>query len=267
MPTVVVCVFEIAKQQARQQRLETIAVAVGFAGLALSLLAIVPESGVLSDTTGSNGAPAIAAIRSMLGVSASESLTAYLASGLYRYGWVLGLGGYFAYRAGSLLAEDVEHDRMEMLLSAPVSRSAIVRERFFALLVAMVQINVIVCVVVYLGALTIGTPLEAMDLLVTHTLSIPYLLVCGAIGLLFSVGTTTSSRASWGSVAVVFGLFVLERYTNGWIGALSPSHYYDPAAILTEHVYPVTDGAILLGAALVISSVARLWFRSTDLRT
>lgn len=237
--------FEIAKQNARKRRINTAAVAIGFAGLALTVFAVVP--------------------RTMIEVPASESLTAFLASELYLYGWVLGLGGYFAYTGGSLLADDVEHDRMELLLSAPISRSAVVRERFLALLIEIVQVNIVVCGIVYLGILVVGSGLQPMNLLTTHALSIPYLLVCGAIGLLFSAATATRRRASWASVAVVFGLFVLEQ-SFVRASAIAPTHYYDPAPILTANTYAVTDSAVLLGAAVVISSVARLWFRSTDLR-
>ncbi|UPM43589.1 ABC transporter permease [Halocatena salina] len=237
--------FEIARHQIRRRRLETVALTTGFAGIALAALAIVFENG-------------------------SQTIGAFLASGLYQFGWMLGLGSYFAYRAGSLLAKDVEHDRVDVLLSAPISRSSIVRQRFLALLIVMLLINGVVCIIVYLGTIVIGTPVQPMNLLAVHAFSIPYLLVCASIGLLFSAGASTSTRASVASAAVVLALFVFTRQVDGtayeWLSVLCPAHYYDPTAILVTNAYAVTDGVLLLVVAFLFSSLGRLWFRSMDLR-
>lgn len=258
--------FEIAKHRVRQRRLETIAVTAGFAGLALALLAVVADTGVLGDPTGTAIQPVSATIGT--GEAGPQTIDAFLASGLYQFGWVLGLGIYFAYSAGSLLADDI--DRVDVLLSAPVSRSSVVRQRFLALLVTMLVVNAAVCVVVYLGTIAVGSPIGPMDLLAVHAFSIPYLLVCASIGLLFSVGASTSSRGSVASAAVVLGLFLFARRVDGtpyeWLSALTPAHYYDPTAILVTNAYAATDGLFLLAAAVVLSSVGRLWFRSTDIR-
>lgn len=262
-----VCVFEIAKHHVRQRRLETIAVTTGFAGFALVLLAVVSETGVLGDPTGTAVQPVSATIGAT-SETGPETIDAFLASELYQFGWVLGLGIYFAYSAGSLLADDI--DRVDVLLSAPISRSSVVRQRFLALLVTMLVVNAAVCVVVYLGTIAVGSPIGPMDLLAVHAFSIPYLLVCASIGLLFSVGASTSSRASVASAAVVLGLFLFARRVDGtsyeWLSALTPVHYYDPTAILVTNAYTATDGLFLLAAAVVLSSVGRLWFRSTDIR-
>ncbi|RRJ29175.1 ABC transporter permease [Halocatena pleomorpha] len=237
--------FEIARHQLRHRRLEIIALTAGFVGIALAAIGIV------------------------FGTS-SQTIGAFLASEVYQFGWVLGLGSYFAYSAGSLLAADIEHNRMDVLLSAPVSRSSIVRQRFLALLAVMLVVNGSVCIFVYLGTVAIGTPVRPTNLFLVHMLSIPYLLVCASIGLLFSVGASTGTRASGISVAVVLALFVLTRRVAGtpyeWLSVLTPAHYYDPTAILVTNAYPVTNGVLLLGVALLLSSLGRLWFRSMDLR-
>lgn len=237
--------FEIVKHQIRRRRLETIALTIGFAGIALTALAVMFETG-------------------------TQTIDAFLASGLYQFGWVLGLGSYFAYSAGSLLADDVTHDRVDVLLSAPISRSSIVRQRFLALLIVMLVVNSVVCVAVYLGTIAVGSPIGPTNLIAVHTFSIPYLLVCASIGLLFSVGASTSSHASVASAVVVLALFSFTQRVDGtpyeWLSALTPAHYYDPTAILVTNAYAVTDGVLLLVVALVLSSLGRLWFRSMDLR-
>lgn len=243
--TVVVWMFEIVKHWLRHRWLETIALTAGFAGVGLTVIAVVFET-------------------------SSQTIDAFLATGLYQFGWVLGLGSYFAYSAGSLLATDVEHDRVDVLLSAPISRSSIVRQRFLALLIVMLVVNVVVYVTVYLGTIAVGAPIRPTDLLAVHAFSIPYLLVCASIGLLFSVGISTSRRASVASGTVVLALFLLTRRVDGtpyeWLSVLTPAHYYDPTAILVTNAYTVTNGVLLLGVALVLSSLGRLWFRSMDLR-
>ncbi|WP_224333472.1 hypothetical protein [Haloprofundus halobius] len=67
----------------------------------------------------------------------------------------------------------------------------------------------------------------------------------------------------------MFGLFLLETVTANtdfeWVGALAPTRYYDPTAILVDGEYGLVGAVVLLAAAGVLVAVARAWFRWRDL--
>ena len=67
---------------------------------------------------------------------------------------------------------------------------------------------------------------------------------------------------------VLFGLFTLETVTYDtdleWIGALSPTRYYDPAAIIVDGEYDVAGALVLLATALTLLIASAEWFRRRD---
>ena len=236
-----------------------------FAGMMLAFFPSIQSSGAALEEYVQNLPPAL---RSMFGVEAITTIGGFLATEVYQFVWVLLLGIYFAYRASSLVAADVETHGIDLLLAAPVTRSKVVLERFAALLPTMVLVNVITAPVVYVGTVLLGDPITALDLAAVHLLSIPYFLACAAIGLVLSVLASTESRANRVAIGIVFGLFVFDSLAAStdydWTGAVSPTRYFDPTAILTQSQYDLAGGGVLLGVTLVLLVLARELFRRAD---
>ncbi|WP_435361213.1 ABC transporter permease subunit [Haloarchaeobius sp. DFWS5] len=209
------------------------------------------------------------ALREAFGAESLGTIEGFLAAELYAFGWVILLGLYMAYSAASLIADDVEHDRMDMTLALPVSRSTVLLEKFASMLVPMLVVNAVMPVVVYAGVLGIGESISVADLVMVHVLSIPYLLACAAIGLVMSVALDRASVAQKAAMGAVFGLFLVGSVTAGtdfsWVGALSPNRYYEPSAILVHGQYDLVGGALLLGATAVLVLASREWFRRKDI--
>ena len=196
------------------------------------------------------------------------TIEGFLAAELYAFGWVILLGLYFAYAAGSSIAGDVERGRMDMLLSLPMRRWGVALGKFASLLVPLVAVNVVVPVVVYAAVATIDESIAVADLAAGHVLSVPYLLVCAGIGLLASVWFDRESLAERAAAGVVFGLFLLESAVAGsdfeGLGRLSPSRYYDPSGILIDGEYALGDAALMSAVALVLVLVSLAWFSRKD---
>ncbi|MFC4405397.1 ABC transporter permease [Haloarchaeobius iranensis] len=209
------------------------------------------------------------ALRQAFGVESLSTIEGFLASELYAFGWVLLLGLYVAYSAASLVADDVEHDRMDMTLSLPVTRSRVLVEKFASMLVPILLVNLLMPVVVYAGVLAIGESIAVGDLVMVHLLSVPYLLASAAVGLLASVAVDRASIAQRAAVGVVFGLFLVDSVTSGtefsWLGAVSPTRYYDPTAILVRGQWDLQGAAVLLGTTLVLVLASRELFRRKDI--
>jgi ABC-2 type transport system permease protein len=202
----------------------------------------------------------------LLGFESLASLSGLLAGEYYTFGWLVGLAGYVAYTAAGSVAGDMETDRMDTLLAAPVSRGSVLLGNFLALLVPIVVANAVVPLVLAVSASAVGESLPLGELFAFHALSIPYLLCWGAVGLLLGVVIGRSRTAGRIAIALVFAswLFesVLEVTDYGRVGAVTPTWYLDPSAVLVGGEYDLLGAAVLVAAAaLFVGASARLFAR------
>ncbi|THE64156.1 ABC transporter permease [Salinadaptatus halalkaliphilus] len=201
-------------------------------------------------------------------IQTMATLEGFLAFELYIFGWTILLGLYLAYLGAGTIADDIERGRIDILLSMPVSRSQTVVEKFLALAVPIVVVNVVTPVVVYASAELVGESLSIGDIVAVHALSIPYLFACAGIGLLASVVVDRTSIAQRIALGVTFGLFMLESLLVDTdyeaVGAIAPMRYYDPNAILLESSYDLGDVGVLIGMTLLLVAVSVVWFKRRD---
>lgn len=208
------------------------------------------------------------ALRELFGIRSLGTVEGFLAAELYGFVWVLLLGVYAAYAAASTIAGDAERDRLDVVLALPVTRARVLTERALALLVPLVAVNVVTPAALLVGLTLLAEPVSVADLLVVHALSLPYLGACAGVGLVASVSTRRAGVAQRIAGGTVFGLFVVESVTAGGeyaaLGALSPSRYYDPTAVLLDSAYDLAGAAGLLAGALALYGVSVAVFRRRD---
>jgi ABC-2 type transport system permease protein len=261
-------VSTIVRYEARRRVRGAILITVGFiliAGLYVGLFPSFDESGVDFEQVFENLPEAA---QGAFAIEAINTIEGFLAVELYQFIWILLFGIYMAYSGGSLVAADVEAGRLELLLAAPVSRTRIVYEKYCSLLVPVVVANLVVPLVIYLGVGFIGESLSLADLYAVHLLSVPYLLCCASIGLGLSVLFDRASIAQRGGIVAVFMLFLVETIASStdfeWLGAVSPTRYYDPGEILVEGTYDVAGAAILLAGAVALLLASTVYFQRRD---
>ena len=261
--------LEFARYDGRKRLRGSLVMAAGLAGFAALIVWVYPSFSAMDNIDQFVEAypePLIEAF----GIRSLTTIGGFLATEIYSFGWVILLGLYFAYAAASIVAGDVEDERMDMLLSLPVSRVRLVGERFAALGVPLLVVNVVTPVVVYAGVQFVDASIDAADLVAVHALSVPYLLACAAIGLVFSVVLSRESTAQRAALGSVFGLFLLESALAStdleWLGALTPMRYYDPTAVLVDGQYDLQGATVLLGATAVLLAGALLLFRRKDIQ-
>lgn len=262
--------FEIARYEVGKRSKGTGALTAGIALLSLLFVAFFPsiESADVDFDAVLDAYPP--AVREAFGIATLSTIEGFLAVEIYQFVWLLLLGLYFAYSAGGLIAGDVERDRMDLVLSLPVSRSRVLVEKFASILVPILALNVVVPMAVYVGVLAIGQSIDPVDLVMVHLLSIPYLLACASIGLVLSVLVDRADVAKRIAIALVFVLFLLESITAStegleWIGYVSPTHYYDPTAILVEGSHDLAGAAVLFVATALLVIAARFRFSRADI--
>ena len=260
--------FEFSRYYGRRRVKGSLALAAGLAVLTSLYVWMFPSisEGIDLDAYVQSMPPAL---RAAFGIQSLGSIEGFLAAELYSFGIVLLMGLYLAYAAASVIADDVEDERMDMLLALPVTRSKVLLEKFSALLVPIVVVNLVLPVVVYGGVLAIGESLSVADLLMAHALSVPYLLATASVGLCASVWFDRTSLAQRAAMGAVFGLFLVDSVVTDTefaaLGALSPTRYYDPAAILVRSEYDLAGAAVLLVAAVVLVAASRAYFRRKDI--
>ncbi|MFW5918947.1 MAG: ABC transporter permease [archaeon] len=208
------------------------------------------------------------ALQASFGVESITTIEGFLATEIYQFIWVLMMGLYFTYLGGALVASEIESGRIDLLLATPISRKRFVVEKYLSLLVPLVAINLVMPVVVLAAVASIGESLSPIDLVVLHAFSIPYLLATAAIGLGLSVRFDRADIPQRAGLGVLFALFTLESVTVDsdleWLGAISPTRYYDPTEILVHSEYDVTGALTLLIAAGVMVMLATEWFIRRD---
>ncbi len=259
--------LEIARYEAERRRRGTVALTVGLSILSLFFLAFFPSMADLDLDAYAEAFPP--AFQEAFGIQALGTIEGFLAVEIYQFLWLLLLGLYLAYTAGGLIAGDVERDRMDLLLSLPVSRARVLGEKFVSLLPVLVTLNVVVPIVIYGGVAAIGESLDPVDLAMVHLLSIPYLLACAGIGLVLSTAVRRADVARRGAIAAVFALFLVDSVSASsadfdWVGAVSPTYHYNPTEILVEGTYDITGAGILLALTAVLLALALVRFRRND---
>jgi ABC-2 type transport system permease protein len=210
------------------------------------------------------------AMMDAFGIETLATIEGFLGSQIYNFLWLLGLGLYFAYAAGGIIANDIEDERMELLISFPISRSRLLLEKAASLLLPLVALNIAVGAAIYALVIVIGESIDPMNLLLVHLLSIPYLLVCAGIGLVLSVLVDRAAVAERAAIGIVFVLFLVESVVGGaedfeWIQYISPTYYYEPTSVLIDGTYELADTGILLVVFFVLLVVSQLLFKRRDL--
>ena len=196
------------------------------------------------------------------------TLEGFLAFEMYIFGFMILLGLYLAYLAAGIVAEDVEHGRMDMLLAMPISRPRLLAERFLALAVPIVVVNAIVAPVILVGAWAVGESIGMVDLVAIHLLFVPYLFACAGIGIVCSVVFDRASIAQRVALGVTFGLFLFESLISLTdfedLGAIAPMRYVDPNAVLLDSEYDLIGAAILTAMTLAMVLASQWWFSRKD---
>lgn len=208
------------------------------------------------------------AFQAAFGIEALGTLEGFLAAELYAFGWVLLLGVYFAYAGAAVVARDVETGRMDLLLSLPVRRRRLLAEATLPLFVPLIAVNVVVPVVVLAAVAWIGESVAVTDLVVVHLASVPYLLATAAVGVAASVVADRVAVAQRAAAGAVFGLYLVESVVADTdlaaLGAVSPTRYYDPTAILVGGEYDPVGAVVLLTAAVVVWAASSVYFTRRD---
>ena len=206
----------------------------------------------------------------MFAIEALHTIEGFIAAEMYSFFWTIVVGIYFAYIGAGMISIDINHRRMDLTLSNPVSRESVILQKVVSLWAPLVILNIGLYVVLLAGSHLIGEPINPVALAMVHLLSVPYLLVCAGIGLVLSVALPHPRSSKAASIAAVLGLWIIDSITRmspdyEWIGGITPSRYYEHSAILVREEYSLVDAGILTAVFLILVSVAVVLFLKRDI--
>lgn len=209
-------------------------------------------------------------IVAILGFEELHTFEGFAAGYVYPLVMVVLAGIYVAYVAAGMINADIRDRKMDLTLSNPVSRESVVLQKVGALWVPLLVLNVGLFVVLVVGALLLGEPIDPLSFVMVHLFSVPYLLVCGGIGIVLSVVLDREGSAQAAALGLVFVLWLVDGIAEmspdfELLGRVTPSRYYDPVAILVHEEYALLDAGVLLVAFLVLLGVAVVVFVRRDI--
>lgn len=206
----------------------------------------------------------------MFRIEALHTIEGFLAAEMYSVFWTILVGVYFAYLGAGMIATDIYERRMDLILSNPVDREWVLLQKVASLWAPLVILNVAVATILYVGSVLIDETIDLVALVMVHLLSVPYLLVCAGIGVLLSVVFRHPRTSKSGSLALVIVLWLVDAVSRlsadyEWLGALTPSRYFDYTAILVREEYSFVDAGVLLVTFVVLVVVATAIFTRRDI--
>jgi len=259
---------DILKYEARRSATGAVALTVMMGLFVVLILAIYPSVAASGDAITQFIQNLPEQFKASFSFEAYTTVEGFLATEFYQFTWLLLAGLYLIYVAGGTIAGDVESGRIDLLLATPVSRRRVVVEKYLSLFVPIFLLNLVVPLFVYAGLIAIDESVDVTNLLLLHLFSIPYLALTAALGMVLSVLLKRADIAQRGGLALLFFLFIVESVTTNtdfdWIGAISPSRYFDPASILVDGDVDVAGSLILIAAAIALVIISAEIFRNSD---
>jgi len=198
------------------------------------------------------------------------TLEGFLTVEYFNTTWLLIMGVFCCLFAGALVAEETEKKTLEILLSAPVTRTRFIISKFAGFLTLLVFLSAVSFLGIYLGELQIG---EAIDKHLTVYVFLSGTLcmaTIGSIGLFLSCLFNEQRRATGAAIAVFFLLYIfnlvallLEQYPI--LKYFSLFQYYDASKVFRRQAIYWPDMAVLIGVFSVMFSASIFAFRRKEI--
>jgi ABC-2 type transport system permease protein len=197
----------------------------------------------------------------------------FLTLEFFSWWWMLA-GLFVAYQSVSVIANDFENKRMDVMLSTPISRRRYMLEKFFAmsaiaLFIILVAIGGLAGGIANINALN---EFSAESVFLSLIGCLPFLMVIAAVGMLAAV-IFQKTRVGMGvTFAFVFAEFFLYTFGNfsaslEWMKAVSIFNYWDYSSVIFDSLFKSGDFAILTAVAIVIIIIGIRVFEKKDIPT
>lgn len=260
--------WPVFRQALRENRRSLFWWTVGTAGFIVFAMAFYPS---IKDQPGLNQLYASKALQAFVGTGDITSPVGYMTREVFALTGPIVLLVYGIIAGTALLAGEEGRKTLPLLLSNPVSRTAVLLGKFGTLKALLLTVTIGM-----LAAVALVGPLFSVSLPLGHLISafaMMFLLGLGFGTFGFMLGAVTGNRGLAGGItgALAFAMYLLNTLQT-FIEPLQPYrfaslfYYYDPENAVIQ--YPdAVDVLVLVGIPAICLAVAVLVFRRRDLST
>lgn len=205
-----------------------------------------------------------------LGMTDATSVPGYLGSTTFGLLCPTLIVVFAAAIGGSSIAGDEEGGRLDLVLAHPISRWAVLWQRFAAIGAAMLGVCLILAVILIAISGPFGlSAVSPVNLVVTSVQLAAFGVLFGALAI--GAGAATGRRSVAFALVAIVG--VVGYFGNnlgpsieglGWLQRLSPFFYYSGGEPL-RNGFQAVDTAVLLVVALVLVGLGGLRFDRRDI--
>ena len=200
----------------------------------------------------------------------ATTLEGFLTFEYFNTTWLLVVGVFSCLFTGALISEETEKKTLEILFSAPVTRTRFLVSRFAGFLTLLLFLSVVSFLGICLGELQIGEQIDKRLLVYVFLCGTMCLATIGTIGLFLSCLFNEQRRAVGATIIVFFALYIfnlvamlLEQYPI--LRYFSLFQYYDASKIFKRQAICWPDMAILLGVFSVMFGASIVAFRRKEI--
>ena len=198
------------------------------------------------------------------------TLEGFLTIEYFNTTWLLIMGIFSCLFTGALVAEETGKKTLEILLSAPVTRTRFIASKFAGFVTLLVFLSAVSFLGICLGGWQIGERIDTGLTFYVFLTGTICMATVGSIGLLLSCLFNEQRRAIGAAITLFFVLYLfnvvallLEQYPT--LKYFSLMHYYDASKIFKREGICWPDMAILLGVFSLMFTVSVLTFRRKDI--
>ncbi len=198
------------------------------------------------------------------------TLEGFLTVEYFNTTWLLITGVFCCLFAGALIAEEAEKKTLEIVLSAPVTRTRFMITKFAGFLTLLVFLSAVSFLGINLGVLQIGEEMDKRLMVYIFLSGTTCIATIGCIGLFLSCLFNEQRRAVGATITVFFSLYIfnlisllLEQYPA--LRYFSLFQYYDASRIFKQQSIHWPDIVLLIGIFSTMFGASIIAFRRKEI--
>ncbi len=186
--------------------------------------------------------------------------------------WPLFMVIYLGIKAGGSVAPHVEDRSIDILMATGYSRNRFLTEKIGILLLNTAVVLISGFLGLYLGALAVDVTLPMEPLIMAFVTCIPLSVAFMGIALLLTVLMNEGSKCTWGIMAIILGMYVIQIIVNLSDSALADMAsyislftYWHGTDVMREVAIPVKDFLIPLVLGVLFTGAAYWLFNRKEI--
>jgi ABC-2 type transport system permease protein len=209
------------------------------------------------------------AVMEAFGVTDMASFSGFIGGEFLNVMWPLIVSIFLIMAGAAAVAREVEHGTIELLLSAPASRTRLLTAKLAALLASILALVAVTLGALALGAALVDETLELENLMALGAVLVSFAVAVAGYSALFSSFSKERGKAAGMAAGLTIAFYlawVVSELSEDWewLNNLSIFAAYEPQRALESGHLELWQLGSLVGVGLVCAVAAIVIFRRRD---